>query len=109
MCLKRTFLNSLPHLLTLIEGTILKSDEQMQSSCTFHVPQLKFAKELEIRNYEHLKNAYSKKWKIWAGSNKKNLFLQRFLESWKLKNSIKIIDYEKMKEFNTNYQLILKN
>ena len=75
----------------------------MQSSCTFHVPQLKFAKELEIRNYEHLKNAYSKKWKIWAGSNKKNLFLQRFLESWKLKNSIKIIDYEKMKEFNTNY------
>ena len=39
-----------------------------------HVPQLKFAKELEIRNYEHLKNAYSKKLKIWAGSNKKILF-----------------------------------
>ena len=87
----------------------------MRSSCTFHVPQLKFAKELEIRNYEHLKNAYSKKLKIWAGSNKRIIFFTKIFGKLEIENydktqlNFKFIDYEKMKEFSTNYQLILKN
>lgn len=51
-----------------------------------HVPQLKFAKELEIRNYEHLKNAYSKKLKIWAGSNKKILFFTKIFGKLEIEN-----------------------
>ena len=58
----------------------------MQSSCTFHVPQLKFAKELEIRNYEHLKNAYSKKLKIWAGSNKRIIFFTKIFGKLEIEN-----------------------
>ena len=54
--------------------------------CTFHVPPLKFAKELEIRNYEHLKNAYSKKLKIWAGSNKKILFFTKIFGKLEIEN-----------------------
>ena len=58
----------------------------MQSSCTFHVPQLKFAKELEIGNYEHLKMLTLRNWKYGQVQIKKILFFTKIFGKLEIEN-----------------------